>query len=263
MLAAMRIAIAAALIGAAAPLWAAGWVPPAQPDPVAILKQAKADAAARRYEDALAEQVWFHQHALDYAQGLYGVRLSYALRQWMVLAKVYPPAFLKLEAARDAAADHVRRGDGARGYFNEVVAMDRVLGQDAATRQLFVWLDANRNETAGQVYDIAQASLVRGQDYALCGKYLQPQKALQRIVDQYRLMTQLAETDEHPDRAQTFAQKTLVNKTGLLVALLVQNHRKDEADAIAGEAIKEWNDPSFRQTLLEALAGEVPEPWPL
>ena len=259
----MRIRLAAVLLGAAPLLAAAGWTPPAQPDPVAILGQARADTAAKRYEEALAKLVWFHEHALDYAQGLYGVRLSYALNDWKALGRVYPPALDKLRAERDAAADHVRRGDGARGYFNEVVAIDKALGEDAATRGLFVWLDANRNEIASQVYDIAQPSLVRAGDYALCGKYLEPQKALQGILDQYRVVMQLATVSDRTREEQAFARKTLANKTGLLVALLVQNHRKDEANDIAAQAVKEWDDPDFRQQLIEALSGQMPEPWPL
>jgi len=259
----MRISLAAILLGVAPALWAAGWTPPAQPDPLAILGQAKADTKAKHYEDALARLVWFHEHALDYADGLYGVRLSTALNDWVALGQVYPLALERLRGQRDADADHVRRGDGARGYFNEVVAINRALGQDAATRELFVWLDANRNEVASQVYEIAQPSLVRGKDYALCGKYLEPQKALQAILDQYRVVTQLAATSDRPGEMQAFAQKTLTNKTGLLIALLVQNHRKDEANEIAAQAVKEWDDPDFRQQLIEALSGQVPEPWPL
>jgi len=71
--------LALILLGVAPVLWAADWVPPSQPDPMTILGQARTDAAAKHYADALAKQVWFHEHALDYAQGLYGVRLSYAL----------------------------------------------------------------------------------------------------------------------------------------------------------------------------------------
>jgi len=261
----MRIPLAAVLLGAAPLLAAAGWIPPAQPDPVAILGEARADTAAKRYEQALAKLVWFHEHALDYAQdqGLYGVRLSYALNDWKALGQVYPPALEKLRAERDAAADHVRRGDGPRGYFNEIVAIDKALGEDAATRELFVWLDANRNEIASQVYDIAQPSLVRARDYALCGKYLEPRKALRGILDQYRVVMQLAAVSDRSQEEQAFARKTLANKTGLLVALLVQNHRKDEANDIAAQAIKEWDDPDFRQQLIQALSGQVPEPWPL
>jgi len=259
----MRISLAAVLLGTAPLLAAAGWTPPVQPDPVAILGEARADTAAKHYEEALAKLVWFHEHALDYAQGLYGVRLSYALNDWKALGRVYPPALDKLRAERDGAADHVRRGDGARGYFNEVVAIDKALDEDAATRGLFVWLDANHNEIASQVYDIAQPSLVRARDYALCGKYLEPQKALQGIVDQYRVVMQLAAVSDRSREEQIFARKTLANKTGLLVALLVQNHRKDEANDIAAQAVKEWDDPDFRQQLIEALSGQVPEPWPL
>ena len=259
----MRIPLAAVLLGAAPLLAAAGWIPPAQPDPVAILGEARADTAAKRYEQALAKLVWFHEHALDSAQGLYGVRLSYALNDWKALGQVYPPALEKLRAERDAAADHVRRGDGPRGYFNEIVAIDKALGEDAATRELFVWLDANRNEIASQVYDIAQPSLVRARDYALCGKYLEPRKALRGILDQYRVVMQLAAVSDRSQEEQAFARKTLANKTGLLVALLVQNHRKDEANDIAAQAIKEWDDPDFRQQLIQALSGQVPEPWPL
>lgn len=259
----MRVLLALMLLAVAPALRAAGWIPPPQPDPIVILGQAQADAAAKHYADALAKQVWFHEHALDYAQGLYGVRLFYALNAWASLGRAYPPALEKLRAERDAAADHVRQGDGARGYFNEVVAIDRALKDDTATRELFVWLDANRNEVASQVYDIAQPSLVRAKDYALCGKYLQPQKALQTILDQYRTVMQLAATADRPDEMKAFAQKTLANKTGLLIALLVQNHRKDEANAIAAQAVKEWDDAGYRQQLIEALSGQVPEPWPL
>jgi len=81
-------------------------------------------------------------------------------------------------------------------------------------------IDFGLADRTNVVYDIAQASLVRAGDYALCGKYLQPQKTLQGILDQYRVVTQLAATAEHPEAMKTFAQKTLANKTGLLVALL-------------------------------------------
>ncbi len=258
------VALLLAVLGfAAAAGPAGGWTPPQQPDPAAILAEAQADTAAGRYAEALAKHVWFHEHALDYAEGLYGVRLSSALGDWVALGRRYPPALERLLAEREAAADHVRRGDGARGYFNEVVAIDHALADDAATRALFLWLDANRNEVAAQVYDLAQAALVRAGDYALCGKYLQPQKTLQAMLDQYRVMTALADTAERPDQVRAFAQKTLANRAGLLVALLVRNHRKDEADAIAAQALKEWNDAGFRAQLLDALAGQVPQPWPL
>jgi len=254
---------AAFLLLAVPALAAAEWTPPAQPDPRAILAEAERDAQARHYADALAKQVWFHQHALDTAQGLYALRLTRALQDWAALGKAYPPALQRLRDEREAAAQHVRDGDGARGWFNEVLAMDRVLGQDAATRELFLWLDTNRNETAAQVYDLAQASLVRARDYALCGKYLTPDRTLAKALEQYRLTMALASGADDEAALSAFAQRTLANRVGLLVALLVQNRRPDDANRIAAAALKEWNDPGFRDQLVQALSGAVPEPWPL
>src|SRR5688572_11688303 len=54
----------------------AAWSPPANPDPHVILREAKADTQAGRYEEALAKHVWFHSHALEIEPALYGVRLS-------------------------------------------------------------------------------------------------------------------------------------------------------------------------------------------
>lgn len=244
-------------------LCAAEWTPPGQPDPRAILAEAEQDARSRHYADALAKFVWFHEHALDTAQGLYGLRLSRALEEWAALGKSYPPALERLRAEREAAAQHVRDGDGARGYFNEVLAMDRVLNQDAATRELFLWLDAHRNEVADQVYDQAQAALVRAHDYAVCGKYLKPDQTLARALEQYELTLQLAAGADDATALRDFAQHTLANKTGLLVGLLVLNHRRDDAERVAAAALKAWNDTGFRAQLGEALSGTVPEPWPL
>jgi len=32
---------------------------------------------------------------------------------------------------------------------------------------------------------------------------------------------------------------------------------------VAAQAVKEWDDAGFRQQLIEALSGQMPEPWPL
>ena len=244
-------------------LCGADWTPPSQPDPRAILSEAERDAQARRYPEALAKYAWFYDHALDTAQGLYGLRLSRALQDWAALGRDYPPALERLRAAREAAAEQVRKGEGARGYFNEVLAIDRVLGQDAATRELFHWLDAHRVEVAAQVYDQAQAALVRGREYALCGKYLTPDRTLAQALEQYRLTMALAAGADDEAALRQFAQRTLTNKTGLLVGLLALNHRPDDANRIAAAALKEWDDPGFRALLVQALAGSLPEPWPL
>lgn len=254
---------AALFLFAVPALCTAQWTPPAQPEPRAILAEAERDTQARRYDDALSRLVWFHRHALDLAPELYALRLSRALQDWAALARVYPPALQALRAQREAAAAQVRQEQDPRRDFNEVLAIDRVLGEEGATRALFLWLDAQRPEAAAKVYEQAQAALVRAHDYAVCGKYLSPDKTLARIIEQYRLTLDLAEGAENAPALREFARHTLSNQAGLLVALLVQNHRRDDAGRIAAAALRAWDDAGFRDLLGQALSGSVPEPWPL
>ena len=52
------------------------------------------------------------------------------------------------------------------------------------------------------------------------------------------------------------------NHTSVLVALLVVNDRKLEAEEVAELARKEWDDAGFHAALNSALSGEMPKPWP-
>ena len=47
-----------------------------------------------------------------------------------------------------------------------------------------------------------------------------------------------------------------------LVALLVLNERKADADRIAAAAVKEWDDPKFNRQMEKAKNGRLPAPWP-
>ena len=79
------------------------WGPGMNPDPSAILHEARADRRAGRFADALTKHVWFHENALKYVPSLSGVRLSFALTYWMELGAVYPAALRKLKRIRDDA----------------------------------------------------------------------------------------------------------------------------------------------------------------
>ena len=61
------------------------------------------DAAARRYDVALAKQLWFHKNAVRYNRSLSAVRTSFALGYWRRLADSYPPALDALKRTREEA----------------------------------------------------------------------------------------------------------------------------------------------------------------
>lgn len=77
-------------------------------------KNAHEAARDGRYEEALREHIWFHDHALAKQPSLYGVRLSYALADWVDFGKVYPPALAALQAVRDAKTVKLQNVDGDR-----------------------------------------------------------------------------------------------------------------------------------------------------
>src|SRR5450631_4007133 len=129
-----------------------GWTPPQNPNPQSILKEAEADAKTGKYSDALAKHIWFFQNALKYDSGEYGVRLSFALSDWVELGKVYPPALEKLKAFRDEAEANVREEKSVEDNFTDFESINECLKEDTKTVNLFVWLDSNKPDLAKAVF---------------------------------------------------------------------------------------------------------------
>jgi hypothetical protein len=238
------------------------WSPPKNPDPQAILQEARADTRAGKYETALAKHLWFHKNALSIDHSFYGVRLSFALSYWHELAKVYPPALSKMEEIRDQAAQNVMDGKDLRESFHDMTAINRTLNEESHTKGVFEVLDSKNPTAAKQIFDLAQPALVRAKAYGLVAKYLDPKKDFARMTRMFTLKKQMAEDANFGDRLLEFAKKNFTNDVTTLVAILVVNERKAEAEEIALSAKQEWNDPAFHAALDSALKGLVPEPWP-
>jgi hypothetical protein len=240
------------------------WTPPLNPDPEQILREADADTSARRYEDALAKHVWFHQNALKLSPSLRGVRLSFALSSWVELGAVYPPALAKLQSIRDENAAKVCEGGHVREAFNDFESINKTLGNEDKTKDVFLWLHTNKPSVAKEVFDLAEPALVKSKEYRLCGDYLDADNSFQRQLDLYRQHMMMAQQRQRQFGAmmRDFGERTFSNSTATLVALLALNERKADAERIAAEALKEWNDPKFKEQLEKAKQGDVPAPWP-
>jgi hypothetical protein len=123
-----------------------------------------------RHEDALRELVWFHEHALEEAPAMYGVRLSYALFDWVELGKVFPPARQALEDIRDRKAQTLLRGEGDRALFHDVEAINDRLDMRRATYELYLALDQRMPELAKQCARLALPAIVEAKDYRLADR---------------------------------------------------------------------------------------------
>ena len=243
----------------------AEWIPPENPDPSAILKEAKSDAREKRYEDALAKQVWFYQNALKYNIGMSGVRRSFALKDWQALGKAYPPALDKLKEMRSDGEKAVQAGADVADSFADFAAINRVLGQEKLTTELFIWLDANNSTGAKKAFPFAKRGLVKEHQYELAAKYLEPEIDFANLAEVYHLQIEYAKGQtarEIREGVKEAAETSFSNETATLVALLVKAGRNTEAEDIAARARKEWDSPDFKAQLTKALEGVIPTPRP-
>lgn len=109
---------------------------------------------------------------MEHDQALSGVRLSFAIGHWRELADVYAPARDALEYARSRAEALLLGGQGSRHQFQEVVAIDRELGQPARTHKLFARIAAERSETAKECADLALEAVTEAGDFELASRLL-------------------------------------------------------------------------------------------
>ena len=124
-----------------------------------------------RYEEALQEYIWFHEHSLGVA-GMAGVRLSYALHAWVELGKVYSPAGLALNAIRDRKTAALLSNEGDWNTFHDVVAINEYLGCALQTHRLFHTMSQSRPELAERCAHLALPAVLEAKDYGLAERFM-------------------------------------------------------------------------------------------
>jgi hypothetical protein len=142
-----------------------------------VLERARAARLEGRHEDALRDHLWFHENALSIEPGLAGVRLSFALRDWIYLAEQFPLARQALQGLRDRDTMRLLNGTDSPGaaqrdLFRDIVAINSALGQERATHDLFVRLDIQAPDLAGQCADLALPAMAAAEDFTLARRYL-------------------------------------------------------------------------------------------
>ena len=143
-------------------------------DPREILMRGRAAAADRRFEEALRDYVWFHEHALEHTPSLYGVRLSYALRDWMDLAEMYPEARTALEHVKQRKTAALKAGTGDHALFHDVVSINESLGAEPDTYGLFRAIERRSARFARSCVNVAINALVNAGDFKRAHKYSTP-----------------------------------------------------------------------------------------
>lgn len=132
----------------------------------------------------MREYIWFHHHALETEPALQGVRLSYALRDWIALAAKYPPALFALEQICDEKTDALLSGAGDIDAFRDVEAINRNLDSVPRTHTLFGQIAAANVALAQQCASRAFPALVAARDFALAARFLpEPEKNVLSLAE--------------------------------------------------------------------------------
>ncbi len=204
------------------------------------------------YEGALAKHVWFHDNALKVRPGYYGVRLSFALSDWVELGKKYPRALEKLKSIRDEKTSRLLTGEANRELFNDVESINKYLGESKATVELFNRIEAVDPGFAGRIYSIAEEALLQAREYALAKKYLgDPTKRLAAARRNFEEDMELAKTGEMGDHTREAFKSIFTDRVVRLITVMKETGDGAGARNIQAEALKTLENDTIRNALKE------------
>ncbi len=252
------LALVASMLLASVSL-AQDWTPPLDPEPSKILKEAEEDARAGRHETALMKHIWYHRNALKHAPLESGSRLSSALASWKKLGESFPPALDEFKAERDRAGKSVLENRNAISAMADFANMNRELGEEQQTAELFAIVDREQPENAPLAYLWAENALIKNKRYDLYNKYCNPERSYAQGVEIYRQIVDSAKGQPWESSTIGFAEKSFTTRSATIVALLVINNRREEAMSIAGKARSDLKSEKHLQAIDEAIKGNLPD----
>lgn len=238
---------------------AAAWTPPVKPDVDAILNQARDDAIAGRLDEAAAKHRWYHAHALAFKPSHVGVRVSFAMADWVRLARRHPPAMQDMLDAQAQAVQVLKAGGpGAGEALGDLAAFAGSLGDPRPMADAMAWLDANRPADARRHAHEALPALVTANEAALAVRYLDADRWL---AERKRSFDAVTERDwlgvakaEQRERAQAFADR----EAAFAVAALVKAGRPAEAAAMVERLRAILGSDAKMHFSADALRGHAP-----
>ena len=204
-----------------------------------------------KYEEALQKHLWFHEESKT-STGMGGVRLSFALAQWVELGKKYPKALDALMQIRDQHETALLNGTARFPEFHEVYAINRTLEEDQKTYALFMQLHARQPEIARQCFHVAMDLVVNNKNYEVTASYLgDPIQRYERLEQMREMNLGLMQRNPNLDnpRFKQRADETFVAKTVQLIDILSHLKRMDEAREIQKRALSYFPSPELKSAL--------------
>ena len=218
------------------------------------LVAARIAAEEGRFEDALREHVWFHEHGLEQDPSVYGVRLSSALRDWIALGRQYPEALRALREIRDRKSQELLSGVQRRELFDDVASIDEHLGERAHTHSLFRGIARIAPGFARRCGDLAFASVVAARDYRLAAKILPRIDWIAGCFQESCAHLREPGASAHDDHLRRIAVDLFVDEVRQVLTVLRAVDRPEEAALTRQRALDLVEDEVLREMVRERLS---------
>jgi hypothetical protein len=208
------------------------------------LDDARRLAREGQYEDALQKHVWFHTNALSIDPSYYGVRLSFALSDWVELGKKYPHALAVLGDIRDKKTSMLLDGESDEHLFHDVSSINEYLKETSATVALFKKLENGNPAFATRLYDYVDDALIEHKEYTLAKKYLaRPEERLANATVCYK---HSIKSNPASRRAR---DQLFINEVVRLITILRETDDLQRAEHIQTEALKTLDAQEIKDAL--------------
>jgi hypothetical protein len=213
---------------------------------------------SQQYAEALEKYIWFHDHALDADQSLVGVRLSYAISEWVDLGEVYPPARRALESVRDAKAESLTQGNYNASFFHDVASINRALGQVERTRDLFKTIAGADRGVAEKCFHIALESLVHTKEFGLARSFvLDPRKEVDRFAIPFKF-ARSARDSVSPETLRETLVGIYIKRVNLILQVFLGVGEEDMANHLRHYALECVPDAELRDRIMERRYSSPP-----
>lgn len=214
------------------------------------LVEAKQLAAQGKFQEALEKHIWFHDHALEVNPAYYGVRLSFALSDWVDLGNKYPKALDALKEIRDKKTARLLAGEQNHALFHDVAAINEHVGQSEATMVLFKHIAAAHPEFAALTYSIVDKALIQAGEYDLAKKCLgDPMTRFAEIKTIYDNRIKFARTSPYAEESRQSADSIFSNQVVGLITVLNKTGDPVLARQIQSQTLVILDNPEIRMAL--------------
>jgi hypothetical protein len=239
------------------------WEPPPGATGQQVLHEARKDAEEGRFAAAAEKHLWFHEHVLEREPAMSGVRVSFALSDWAMLARRHAPAMAQLLAVRDRAFAQIDDGGWAgQRALSEVIHINHYLGgQRESTRDAFARFARRDPVLAERELMDALPALIQLNEFDLASRHLRVPTAVGRVESVYQTLQQaaLSRLSDGERAALLRSQQRVVDVQLARVVLVLSKQGRDaEAEQVLARGRALLGPEASVHHMTEALRGIAP-----